>query len=137
MNFQRQQFVAADGVTLAGDVGGPQGAPLVLLMHGGGQTRHSWSKAGHSLAGRGYRVVNLDARGHGESDWSQNGAYSLDDRVNDVRAVVERHKGPYALVGASMGGLTSIHAVGQGLCAAGVVLVDIVPDMEPAGVVKP
>lgn len=130
----RSEFRASDGLTLVGDVGGPEGAPLVLLMHGGGQTRHSWAGAMRALVATGYRVVNLDARGHGESDWSASRAYSIDDRVKDIRAVVESCSSPFAMVGASMGGLTSIHAVGEGLAPAALVLVDIVPDMEPKGV---
>lgn len=132
--FERREFPSADGLTLVGDVGGPEGAPLVLLMHGGGQTRHSWSGAMRALVSAGYRVVNLDARGHGESSWSKAKAYRIDDRIKDVQAVVDGCGVPFALVGASMGGLTSIHAVGQGLSPAALVLVDIVPDMEPAGV---
>ena len=132
--FERREFPSADGLTLVGDTGGPEGAPLVLLMHGGGQTRHSWSGAMRALVSAGYRVVNLDARGHGESSWSETKAYRIDDRIKDVHAVVDGCGVPFALVGASMGGLTSIHAVGQGLSPAALVLVDIVPDMEPAGV---
>lgn len=130
----RTQLRSSDGLTLVGDVLGPEGAPLVLLMHGGGQTRHSWAGAMRALAAAGYRVVNLDARGHGESDWSQARAYMIADRINDIHAVIDGAGVPYALVGASMGGLTSIHAVGEGARPAALVLVDIVPDMEPAGV---
>lgn len=130
----RTEFKSSDGLTLVGDVGGPDGAPLVLLMHGGGQTRHSWAGAMRSLVNAGYRVANLDARGHGESEWSSDKAYSIHDRVRDVRAVIDRLGKPFALVGASMGGLTSIHAIGSGMEPNALILVDIVPDMEPAGV---
>ena len=129
-----RKFTASDGLMLAGDIGGPEGAPLVLLMHGGGQTRHSWAGAMRALIAAGYRVVNLDARGHGESEWSAARAYTINDRIKDIHAVVDGCGTPFALVGASMGGLTSIHAVGQGLAPAALVLVDIVPDMEPKGV---
>ena len=132
--FRTERFLASDGLTLVGDVGGPQGAPLVLLMHGGGQTRHSWSGAMRALTAAGYRVVNLDARGHGESDWSPARAYSIHDRIKDIHAVVGTLEVPFALVGASMGGLSSIHAVGEGMSPAAVILVDIVPEMEPKGV---
>lgn len=132
--FARTEFPTSDGLTLVGDVGGPDGAPLVLLMHGGGQTRHSWAGAMRALVAAGYRVANLDARGHGESDWSDAKAYTIHDRIKDVHAVVDGCGVPFALVGASMGGLTSIHAIGEGLNPAALVLVDIVPDMEPAGV---
>ncbi|WP_109807697.1 alpha/beta fold hydrolase [Sphingosinithalassobacter portus] len=132
--MRTETFHAPDGVRLTADVDGPDGAPTVILMHGGGQTRHSWSGAMRALVARGYRVINYDARGHGESDWSDAGAYMLDDRVDDLRAIVARLDVPYALVGASLGGATSIHAVAQGLRPAAVVLVDIVPNAEPEGV---
>lgn len=128
------RFIASDGLSLAGDVGGPESAPLVLLMHGGGQTRHSWAGAMRALIKAGYRVVNLDARGHGESEWSSERAYTIHDRIKDIHAVVDGTNTPFALVGASMGGLTSIHAAGEGLSPAAIILVDIVPDMEPKGV---
>ncbi|WP_324262233.1 alpha/beta hydrolase [Altererythrobacter sp. H2] len=107
---------------------------MVVLLHGGGQTRHSWAGAMRALVSAGYRVLNLDARGHGMSQWSPARAYGLPDRIQDIHAVVEGCAVPFALVGASMGGLTAIHAIGEGLRPAALVLVDIVPQMEPAGV---
>jgi pimeloyl-ACP methyl ester carboxylesterase len=129
-----QHFRSADGVELVGDVGGDPGAPAVIFMHGGGQTRHSWSGATRAMIARGYRVINYDARGHGESGWSPEGAYTLDDRVTDLRAVIDGLTTPFALVGASMGGATAIHAVALGIRPQAVVLVDIVPHAEPEGV---
>jgi pimeloyl-ACP methyl ester carboxylesterase len=121
-------------VILTGDVAGPPDAPLAVLMHGGGQTRHSWSGAMAALLARGYRVINFDARGHGDSDWSQAGAYALDDRVDDLAAVLGDEARPFALVGASLGGATAICAVARGLKPDAVVLVDIVPHPEPEGI---
>lgn len=129
-------YAAPDGVQLVADVGGPAGAPAVIFLHGGGQTRHSWSGATRSLIERGYRVINYDARGHGDSDWSSTGAYQLDDRVADLRAITETLDVPFALVGASLGGATSIHAVALGLRPRAVVLVDIVPHAEMEGVAR-
>lgn len=124
-----------DGLELVADFGGPKDAPVVVLMHGGGQTRHSWSGAMRALVERGYHVINYDSRGHGESDWSSDQAYELDDRVADIAAVMGQIEAPaFALVGASMGGGTAIHAVATGMRPAAVVLVDIVPQIEPAGV---
>ncbi|WEK40014.1 MAG: alpha/beta hydrolase [Candidatus Brevundimonas colombiensis] len=127
-------YSSSGGVSIVADVDGPDDAPVVLLMHGGGQTRHSWSGAMASLVERGYRVVNYDARGHGDSSWAEDGAYALDDRVDDVRAVLGDTTAPFALVGASLGGATAIHAVASGLAASAVVMVDIVPDPEPLGI---
>jgi len=128
------RIAASDGLTLAADVEGPADAPVVVLLHGGGQTRHSWAGAMAALVARGYRVISYDARGHGDSDWSGAGAYHLDDRAADLEAVVRALDVPFALVGASLGGATAIQAVARGLKPAVLVLVDIVPDPEPQGV---
>lgn len=127
-------FTSADGVELVGDCGGSPDAPCVILLHGGGQTRHSWSRAVDSLLDAGLQVINFDARGHGDSDWSPDGAYALSDRAADLRAVVADLAVPFVLVGASLGGATAIQAVHEGLRPAGVVLVDIVPEPDPRGI---
>ena len=124
----------ADGLKLKADVAGPDGGPTVILLHGGGQTRHSWAGAMRGLLARGYSVINFDARGHGDSDWSPVGAYALDDRAADLAAIAGHASSRYALVGASLGGATSIHAVARGLRPEAMVLVDIVPEPEPAGI---
>lgn len=81
-------ITAAGGVSVAADIYGDFG-PLVILQHGGGQTRHAWKSAGQSLADAGYQAVSLDARGHGDSEWAPNGDYSNDVLVDDLVAVVE------------------------------------------------
>lgn len=132
--FEQQRFTTPDGLTLVGDVAGPPDAPAVILLHGGGQTRHSWSGAMRKLVERGYRVVNFDARGHGESDWSPTGDYSAPARAADLRAVLATVKGPAALVGASMGGAASFYAVATSdhPIATALVMVDIA--LRPAKV---
>ncbi|ALG60473.1 MULTISPECIES: alpha/beta fold hydrolase [Citromicrobium] len=125
-----------ENIAIAYDACGVDGAPRVILLHGGGQTRHSWSTTARSLATQGYRVYNFDARGHGESDWSETGAYSLNDRVEDLEQIVALAQGPFVLVGASLGGATALCALAKGLRPAGVVLVDIVPEPEPEGIAK-
>lgn len=128
------RIATPDGLTLTAEVDGPAEAPTVVLLHGGGQTRHSWAGAMAALAARGYRVINYDARGHGDSDWSSAGAYHLDDRAADLEAVVGDLVAPFAVVGASLGGATAIQAIARGLRPAVVVLVDIVPEPEPRGI---
>jgi pimeloyl-ACP methyl ester carboxylesterase len=129
-----RRFRSHDHVELVADDAGSPSAATVILLHGGGQTRHSWSGAMAALVARGYRVLNFDARGHGDSDWSDAGAYSLDDRVEDLRAVVAGTDAPFALVGASLGGATVVHAVARGMAPAAAVLVDIVPEPEAEGI---
>lgn len=125
----------ANGLRLAGDSWGEIGDRPVVLLHGGGQTRHAWKGTGERLAGVGYRVVAVDARGHGDSDWADDGDYSLMKMVDDLSVVVADFDQPPILVGASLGGIVSLTAVGsRRILAAGLVLVDIAPRIEPSGV---
>jgi len=127
------------GVRIVGDRWEPRTGQVpvgtVLLLHGGGQTRHSWRKSARRLAEQGWTAIAVDARGHGDSDWSPDGDYSMDALVADLRAIVSSLPTRPVLVGASMGGMTSLVAEGEhsGLSRA-LVLVDIAPRTEPAGV---
>jgi non-heme chloroperoxidase len=126
---------ASDGLRVAGDYWGDPEAPLVLLLHGAGQTRHAWSVAGQRLSGAGYFAVALDSRGHGDSDWADDGDYTQDAQVADIVAVLGAIGKPKPiLVGASMGGGASLIAVGEGYVdAAALVVVDTAPRVETEG----
>lgn len=128
----------AGGVTLAGDEWGEAGHPLVILSHGGGQTRHAWKNVGEQLAAAGFRVVAYDARGHGDSDWAPDGRYSQDAMIEDLVHLIAALGDPRpALVGASMGGGTSLVAIGEDhVDATALVMVDIAPRIEPEGVAR-
>ena len=139
-----QSEFRGDGVTLAGDRWDPpaRGAGgsgvdrkgLVLLLHGGGQTRHSWRNTGRSLAADGWSALAVDARGHGDSQWAPDGDYGIDALVADLTSIIGELGEKPVLVGASMGGMTSL--IGQGEnpeLARGLVLVDIAPKVETAG----
>lgn len=128
------RYAADDGVTLVADVAGDPRAPRVVLMHGGGQTRYSWQALMLRLNEAGYRVINFDARGHGESDWAGEGGYGLARHARDLLHVLDGDDTPAALVGASLGGATALRAMADGLRPAAVVLVDIVPRPDPRGV---
>lgn len=126
----------ARGLRIAGDAWGDASGPLVLLQHGGGQTRHAWKRTGEALGAAGYCAVAFDARGHGDSDWAGDGAYGQDAMVEDLCCVVAAlgNRRP-VLVGASMGGGTSLVAAGEGhVDALALVLVDIAPRIEAVGV---
>jgi non-heme chloroperoxidase len=128
----------AGGVTIAGDSWGDPRGPLVLLQHGGGQTRHAWKGAGELLGAAGYWAIAFDARGHGDSDWAPDGLYGQDVMVEDLKRVVAALGGRRpVLVGASMGGGTSLVAVGEDhVDATALIMVDIAPRIETEGVNK-
>lgn len=136
--FPRTEFLTPEGLTLVGDVAGPAEAPTVVLLHGGGQTRHSWSGAMRGLVKAGYHVINYDARGHGESDWSAKGDYSLPAFASDLRAILSAIHGPAALVGASLGGIASFFTIGSNDLPniKALVMVDIVLRPAKAGAEK-
>jgi len=110
----------------------------VILLHGGGQTRHAWRHAARDLIASGRRVISLDLRGHGDSDWSEDGDYSFDAFAGDVRAVIAECPQPPALVGASLGGLSAMLAAGEAPMPElrALVLVDVVPKLERDGVMQ-
>ena len=123
------------GTSVAGDSFGDRGSQPVLLLHGAGQTRHAWKTTGTDLAGHGYHVIALDARGHGDSEWAADKDYSYDAMMGDVQnVIVAEFDRPPVLVGASMGGLVSLIALGEKhINGAGLVLVDIAHRMSSKG----
>jgi pimeloyl-ACP methyl ester carboxylesterase len=129
------RFAGGQGVELVCDIVGRWTDPAVLLLHGGGQTRFSWGGTASALGDQGFLTFALDARGHGESDWAQDGGYSIDAYAEDLRRVARQIGRPVALVGASLGGLTSIIAAGEppAVPCTALVLVDVTPRMNEEG----
>ena len=138
MSLRRSTYLNRDGMRLAASVGGEPQQPAVILLHGGGQTRHSWAGTVRRLVALGYHVLSLDARGHGESDWSATGQYSLDALADDLIDVAAGLPTLPTLIGASMGGITAMYAIGRAAAAVAraLVLVDVVPRNNPAGVAR-
>lgn len=130
-------FTGTSGNRLQADVYG-HGAQVAVLLHGGGQTRHAWRATARRLAERGFTAITVDQRGHGDSEWVASGAYAFTDYADDAIAIgreVEKRFGAKAVaIGASLGGIASLHALGQTPCFSALVLVDITPRMEEAGV---
>jgi pimeloyl-ACP methyl ester carboxylesterase len=136
-------FKGASGNTLAGDVYGEEGAP-VLLLHGGGQTRHAWKKTGDLIARMGRVAYAVDQRGHGDSEWVADGAYQYTDFAADARVLgdtlAERSGVRPAVVGASLGGMAALLGNSQpgksqdkAQHFSALVLVDITPRVDVEG----
>lgn len=139
--IENRRFTGASGSGLAAGVfrpASPRGVSA-LLLHGGGQTRHAWDKTARGLAQAGIHVTALDQRGHGGSDWIADGSYAFADFAADASAVADalaRETGlrPVA-VGASLGGIAALLAIGQRADVfAGLALVDVTPRLDPQGV---
>jgi pimeloyl-ACP methyl ester carboxylesterase len=125
-----------DGLDLAADRWTPSQTSrgTVLLLHGGGQTRHSWQRTGVRLAEHGWTSYSIDARGHGESGWARDGDYSSSAHARDIRSVATYLDTQPVLVGASMGGMAAMTAQAEFQLARALVMVDITPMAEPAGI---
>ena len=132
-------FEGAAGNRLVATEMGAAGQP-VLLLHGGGQTRHAWARTARRLAEAGFHAVALDQRGHGDSEWVADAAYAFRDYAADAVAVARRLTGeqgskPIA-IGASLGGIAALLAMGLADEApfAALILVDVVPRLDPEGI---
>ncbi|HAP76289.1 MAG TPA: alpha/beta hydrolase [Acidimicrobiaceae bacterium] len=147
MNAVRHRHIACTGaneVRLVADAYGQPSDPPVLLLHGGGQTRHSWGGTAAALAAAGFYAVSADLRGHGESDWDPTGDYSMAVMRHDMERWCDllsaAGHGVPAVVGASMGGITGFWTEGaraeEGLPPASraLVLVDIAHRSEAEGI---
>ena len=125
---------AGDGVPLAIATRGDDDAPALIFAHGFGQTRHAWNATTAVLAGAGWRCLTMDARGHGDSGWRDDGHYDFSQFVDDLVRLAHIPAQKPILVGASMGGLLGLVAQAEYAVFRALVLVDITPRWETAGV---
>jgi non-heme chloroperoxidase len=132
------ELEGAGGLALSADVEGDPSAPPVVLLHGGGQTRHAWGTTLQTL-GQHWYALSVDLRGHGDSAWAPDGDYTLDAFAADVVAVSRSLPSAPALVGASLGGIASLTAIAETEgppIATALVLVDVAPRIESDGVAR-
>lgn len=136
MTAKNIEFQVEPTIKIAAEAWGNPQDPVVILLHGGGQTRHSWGKTAQTLAEQGWYAIAYDARGHGKSSWSPEGNYSFAYLIQDLKVILSQLEGTPALVGASMGGLTSMLTQGETeeMLTSAVILVDVAPRVEQKGV---
>ena len=129
------KFKVSSGLNIAASTWGLESNPLVLLLHGGGQTRHAWGETGKKLSLSGFHVLAIDLRGHGDSDWHPDGEYGIENYKKDIVCILQELNKPAAFIGASLGGMTSLSIAGDSelkeLCWS-LVMVDIglYPNLE-------
>ncbi|HEX4480745.1 MAG TPA: alpha/beta hydrolase [Rudaea sp.] len=124
---------ARDGVEIATERFGDDAAPAVVFAHGFGQTRRAWTSTARAVAANGWQAITADARGHGDSGWRDDGHYDFAQFVDDLVLVTNQFEKP-VLIGASMGGLLGLVAQAQFRPFGALVLVDITPRWESAGI---
>lgn len=105
------------------------GEAQLVLLHGGAQNAHTWDTVALALD---RPLVAVDLPGHGHSDDAQAGRLSAEGLAADV-AVAVRALAPEAsaIVGMSLGGLTTLALCGQAPeLVRRVVLVDVLPSVS-------
>ncbi len=114
---------------------GEESGEPVILLHGFGLSGHMFDEFAAAARGT-YRLICLDQRGHGDSEWSAAGDYTRDAFVGDLEGLrlalgLER----FALVGHSMGGLNAVtYACKYPERVSKLVLVDVGPEAVREGV---
>jgi pimeloyl-ACP methyl ester carboxylesterase len=99
----RQRTVDSSGLGIAVHEWGDEGAPPLLLAHGGFDFAGTYDVFAPLLAEAGWRVVAWDHRGHGDSEHAH--LYSWDADVRDAVAVMDSvTRGPVPIIGHSKGG---------------------------------
>ncbi len=139
------RFTGSHDNVIAGDVyrpSNPVRQQVAILVHGGGQTRHSWGGTARSLAENGWTAIIIDQRGHGESEWHADGDYEFASFAEDLTCISHQVQQRYGVIpvsiGASLGGIASMLAEGESkeTVLTAVVLVDITPRMKMEGVIR-
>jgi pimeloyl-ACP methyl ester carboxylesterase len=104
------EFLSVAGGRIAYDVSGA--GPLVVLSHGMGNRRDAYRFLVPQLVTAGYRVANVDLRGHGESStgWA---SYTRTDTAGDLLALIRQLGGPAVIVGQSFSGGSATIAAAQ------------------------
>jgi len=130
-----ERNVVVGGLKLAyQEWGNPDGEPIVMV-HGFGVSGHMFDEFADRMQDR-YRLLAIDQRGHGDSDWAEDGNYSRDAFVEDLEGFrKELGLDRFILVGHSMGGLNSVtYANRYPEHVRALVLVDVGPESAKEGV---
>ncbi len=93
-------------------VWGDDSKPPLILIHGTRDHARSWDRTAAALMDR-YCIYAPDLRGHGDSQWSIGGEYSIIDYGLDIHALGEAiGRPPYVVVGHSLGGGVALQYTG-------------------------
>ncbi|HIG00829.1 MAG TPA: alpha/beta hydrolase [Myxococcales bacterium] len=136
MECSERKIQGADGLSLNLVEWSQEGVPM-LLLHGYSNEAHIWDDFIPHVAPH-YRVLALDLRGHGDSDWHAEGAYDYENHVDDIEAIVEALGiERLVVIGHSLGGRIAMLYAGRNLeKIAGLVIVDSAPELDHRGTLR-
>jgi len=87
---------------------GNEGAPALLLIHGGRDHCRNWDWVAERLRHK-YHIIAPDLRGHGDSEWSTGGGYNEVNYVYDIaQLVLQKQMSPVTIIAHSLGGSIAI-----------------------------
>lgn len=93
------------------DWGDPGGPPL-LLIHGGRDHCRNWDWVAAALREE-WHIIAPDLRGHGDSQWSADGSYSMAGYIYDLAQLIhQQHLAPATIIGHSLGGNIALRYAG-------------------------
>ena len=121
-----REFKGFAGVRLQADAIGSADDPSIILVHGFGQTRKIWEDVALGLEQAGRHVINIDLRGHGDSEWPEYARYDFDAYVEDLRAVLGQMRTRPVIAAAAHSGWIATAALAEDAAtlASGLILVD-------------
>jgi pimeloyl-ACP methyl ester carboxylesterase len=91
---------------------GNEGAPPLVLVHGGRDHCRNWDWVAARLRER-YHVIAPDLRGHGDSEWAVGSSYALSEYVYDLAQLIHQTGvAPVPLIGHSLGGMIALRYAG-------------------------
>jgi flavin reductase (DIM6/NTAB) family NADH-FMN oxidoreductase RutF/dienelactone hydrolase len=122
-----REFKGFAGIRIEADDIGSADDPSIVLLHGLGQTRQDWEDVAVALREAGRHAINIDLRGHGGSEWPEDGRYDFNAYVEDLRAVLSQMRTRPVVVAATLTGWVAAAALADeaATLAAGLVLVDL------------
>jgi len=122
------RFFTANGLRIHYLDWGSDGKPPLIMLHGIGRVAHSFDHIAPKFTDR-FHVYALDMRGHGDSSWSPEGAYLVEDYVKDIEAFAEQlNLRGIVLLGNSTGGrVVQVYAGLHPERVAGLVVEDVGP----------
>ena len=93
------------------DWGNPAGPPL-LLLHGGRDHCRNWDWTAAALRDA-WHVIAPDLRGHGDSQWSPDGSYTMAGYIYDLAQLIHQQRlAPVTIIGHSLGGHIALRYAG-------------------------
>jgi flavin reductase (DIM6/NTAB) family NADH-FMN oxidoreductase RutF len=122
-----REFKGFAGIRIEADDIGSADDPSIIVLHDIGETRAAWEDVAVALRDAGRHAINVDLRGHGGSDWPDDGRYDLTAYVEDLRSLLGQMRTRPVVMAAGHAGWIAAMALTEDAAtlAAGLVLIDL------------